>query len=76
MYAKYSMKKEEKCSSTSRWNDASRSCIIYRATEEERKELTEKMVDTAIRNIEKFHSNEEEKSIKGLKDYSSEEKEL
>ena len=45
------MKKEEKRSSTSRWNDTSSSCIIYRATEEERKELTEKMVDTAIRNI-------------------------
>ena len=74
------MKKEEKRSSTSRWNDTSSSCIIYSATEEERKELTEKMVDTAIRNIEKFHSNEEEKSVKGLKDcqkdYSSEEREL
>lgn len=70
------MKKEEKRSSTSRWNDASGVSIIYRATEEERKKATEKMVDTAIRNIEKFHSNEEEKSIKGLKDYSSEEKEL
>ncbi|WP_373583219.1 hypothetical protein [Bacteroides stercoris] len=32
------MKKEEKRSSTSRWNDTSSSCIIYRATEEERKE--------------------------------------
>jgi hypothetical protein len=52
------MKKEEKRSSTSRWNDTSSSCIIYRATEEERKELTEKMVDTAIRNIEKFIDNE------------------
>ena len=30
------MKKEEKRSSTSRWNDTSSSCIIYRATEEEK----------------------------------------
>ena len=33
------MKKKEKCSATSRWNDASTACIIYRATEEERKEI-------------------------------------
>ena len=61
------MKKKEKCSATSRWNDASTACIIYRATEEERKELTEKMVETMIGNVDKFHSDEE-KSIKGLKD--------
>ena len=60
-------KKKEKCSATSRWNDASTACIIYRATEEERKELTEKMVETMIGNVNKFHSDEE-KSIKGLKD--------
>lgn len=52
------MKKEEKRSSTSRWNDTSGVSIVHRATEEERKELTEKMVDTAIRNIEKFIDNE------------------
>lgn len=61
------MKKKEKCSATSRWNDASTACIIYRATEEERKELTGKMVETMIGNVNKFHSDEE-KSIKGLKD--------
>ena len=61
------MKKKEKCSATSRWNDASTACIIYRATEEERKELTEKMVETMIGNVNKFHSDEE-KSIIGLKD--------
>lgn len=54
------MKKKEKCSATSRWNDASTACIIYRATEEERKELTEKMVDTAIKNAKKFTDNERE----------------
>lgn len=52
------MKKKEKCSATSRWNDASTACIIYRATEEERKELTEKMVETAIKNAKKFTDNE------------------
>ena len=51
------MKKKEKCSATSRWNDASTACIIYRATEEERKELTEKMVETMIGNVDKFHFN-------------------
>lgn len=52
------MKKEEKRSSTSRWNDTSGISVIYRATDEERKKVTEKMVDTAIRNIEKFIDNE------------------
>ena len=52
------MKKEEKRSSTSRWNDTSGVSIVHRATEEERKKATEKMVDTAIRNIEKFIDNE------------------
>ncbi len=74
------MKKEEKRPVHPRWNDTSGISIIYTPTEEERKKATEKMVDTAIRNIEKFHSNEEEKSVKGLKDcqkdYSSEEREL
>lgn len=52
------MKKEEKKSVHLRWNDASGVSIVHRATEEERKKATEKMVDTAIRNIEKFIDNE------------------
>lgn len=42
----------------SRWNDTSGVSIVYRATEEERKELTEKMVETAIKNAKKFTDNE------------------
>lgn len=52
------MKKEEKKSVHLRWSDASGVSIIHRATNEERKKATEKMVDTAIRNIEKFIDNE------------------
>lgn len=42
----------------SRWNDTSSISIVHRATEEERKELTEKMVDTAIKNVKEFVNNE------------------
>jgi hypothetical protein len=42
----------------SRWNDTSGVSIVHRATEEERKELTEKMVETAIKNAKKFTDNE------------------
>jgi hypothetical protein len=59
----YSMKKEEKRSSTSRWNDTSGVSIVHRATEEERKELTEKMVDAAIKNVKEFVNNERKNSI-------------
>lgn len=52
------VKGKEKCSSTSRWNDTSGVSIVHRATEEERKELTEKMVDTAIKNVKEFVNNE------------------
>lgn len=52
------MKKEEKRPVHPRWNDTSGISVIHRATEEERKKATEKMVDTAIRNIEKFIDNE------------------
>lgn len=52
------MKKEEKKSVHLRWNDASGVSIIHRATNEERKKATDEMVDTAIRNIEKFIDNE------------------
>lgn len=52
------MKKEEKRPVHPRWNDTSGISVIYRATEEERKKATEKMVDTAVRNIEKFIDNE------------------
>lgn len=59
--------KEEKRSSTSRWNNTSGVSIVHRATEEERKKATEKMVDTAIRNIEKFHADKNKQNIKDLK---------
>ena len=63
-----------------RWNDTSGISVIYRATEEERKKATEKMVDTAVRNIEKFHADKNKQNIKDLKscqkDYLQEEKEL
>lgn len=52
------VKGKEKSSSTSRWNDTSSISIVHRATEEERKELTEKMVDTAIKNVKEFVNNE------------------
>lgn len=45
----------------SRWNDTSGVNIIHHATEEERKELIEKMVETAINNVEKFPKNENNK---------------
>lgn len=74
------MKKEEKCSSISRWNDTSGVSIVHRATEEERKEAVKEMVDNAVRNIEKFHADKNKQNIKDLKscqkDYLQEEKEL
>lgn len=42
----------------SRWNDTSGVSIVHRATEEERKELTEKTVDTVIKNVKEFVNNE------------------
>lgn len=45
----------------SRWNDTSGVSIIHHGTEEERKKLTEKMVETAINNVEKFSKNENNK---------------
>ena len=52
----------------SRWNDTSGVSIVHRATEEERKELTEKMVETAIKNAKKFTDNERKnkKQYQGL----------
>ena len=74
------MKKEEKRSSTSRWNDTSGVSIVHRATEEERKEAVKEMVDNAVRNIEKFYADKNKQNIKDLKscqkDYLQEEKEL
>ena len=76
----YSMKKEEKRLSTSRWNDTSGVSIVHRATEEERKEAVKEMVDNAVRNIEKFYADKNKQNIKDLKscqkDYLQEEKEL
>lgn len=45
----------------SKWNDARGVSIIHHVTEEERKKLTEKMVETAINNVEKFSKNENNK---------------
>ena len=74
------MKKEEKRSSTSRWNDCSTMSIIYTPTEEERKKAIDEMVDNAVRNIEKFYADKNKQNIKDLKscqkDYLQEEKEL
>ena len=74
------MKKEEKRSSTSRWNDTSGVSSVHRATEEERKEAVKEMVDNAVRNIEKFYADKNKQNIKDLKscqkDYLQEEKEL
>lgn len=75
------MKKEEKSSANSRWNDTSGVSIIYHATEEERKAATEKAVENAVRNIQEFVKNEDKgKTMKDLKscrkDYLQEEKEL
>lgn len=59
--------KEEKRPVHPRWNDTSGVSIVHRATEEERKELTEKMVDTAIKNAKKFTDNERKiKIVSGL----------
>lgn len=56
-----SKKKEYIMKKNSRWNDTSGVNIIHHATEEERKELIEKMVETAINNVEKFPKNENNK---------------
>ena len=63
----YSMKKEEKRSSTSRWNDCSTMSIIHTPTEEERKKAIDEMVDNAVRNIEKFYADKNKQNIKDLK---------
>lgn len=52
------VKGKEKCSSTSRWNDTSGVSIVHRATEEERKEAIDEMIDNAIKNAKKFTDNE------------------
>lgn len=52
------VKRKEKSPVHPRWNDTSSISIVHRATEEERKELTEKMVDTAIKNVKEFVNNE------------------
>lgn len=72
------MEKEGKYSVHPRWNDTRGVSIIHHATEEERKKLTEKMVETIINNVEKFHADKNKQNIKDLKscqkDYLQEEK--
>ena len=74
------MEKEGKYSVHPRWNDTRGVSIIHHATEAERKKLTEKMVETIINNVEKFHADKNKQNIKDLKscqkDYLQEEKDL